>query len=252
MSSFDDMAIAYDRSIAWDRRIARELPFILEGLQEDARVLDLACGSGRHAIALAERGHRVVGIDKSKAMIREARQLAQNVRGNVEFVIGNMIDIETLVKGEFDAVICIGNSLALLDDMEHVSEVIHKIFGVLSKHGKFIAQVLNFQAILREGFKYFPIKGVLSPEGEVILFARFFQHIEEEPVSRLIMSTFLRNGGKWTTYLSTQQVLRLNAQVLQEILRKARFTDIETYSDYSRGEFDPDSSRSLVIRAQKR
>ncbi|MHA2191397.1 MAG: hypothetical protein ACXAAP_14310 [Candidatus Thorarchaeota archaeon] len=58
MSTFDELAIVYDNSIDWDSRLKRELPFLLESLPTTGqrRVLDMACGSGRHSVALSSEG----------------------------------------------------------------------------------------------------------------------------------------------------------------------------------------------------
>ncbi len=78
-SSFDIVAVAYENTIDWKARLSNEIPMLLKQLDRTGgdRVLDLACGTGRHAVALAHAGARVVGIDNSREMIRAARQNAQ-------------------------------------------------------------------------------------------------------------------------------------------------------------------------------
>ena len=55
---YDDFSVDYDRFVAWSGRLAVEMPFIERELEKvGARlVLDAACGTGMHTIALAERG----------------------------------------------------------------------------------------------------------------------------------------------------------------------------------------------------
>jgi SAM-dependent methyltransferase len=48
-------------------------------------VLDLCCGPGRHAVALAQRGFKVTGVDCSPFMLRKARQHARQAKTKVEF-----------------------------------------------------------------------------------------------------------------------------------------------------------------------
>ena len=55
-------------------------------LRPGARVLDLACGAGRHAIAAAELGGRVTGVDTDVAKLRTARRAAQHRRLSVEWI----------------------------------------------------------------------------------------------------------------------------------------------------------------------
>jgi SAM-dependent methyltransferase len=95
------------------------------GLSPDSRILDVPCGSGRHSLALAARGHRVTGVDLSTEAIAHARGAAriaeqtaaseQTVASEraVAFEHGDMRDIGRF--GVFDAAICLGNSFGYLD-----------------------------------------------------------------------------------------------------------------------------------------
>ncbi len=58
----------------WDIRLEQALENFCRLLQDDARVLDLGCGPGRDTMLLRERGHRVIGLDRSMGMLREARR----------------------------------------------------------------------------------------------------------------------------------------------------------------------------------
>ena len=76
---YDQFSSDYDRFVNWPNRLVVEMPFIERQLQAialeaagPARVLDAACGTGVHAIALAQRGYRVAGADLSAGMIERA------------------------------------------------------------------------------------------------------------------------------------------------------------------------------------
>src|SRR5436309_14839589 len=49
-------------------------------LRKGSRILDVACGSGRHTIGLAKRGYRMTGFDLSRAVLAEARKSARLAR----------------------------------------------------------------------------------------------------------------------------------------------------------------------------
>ena len=73
-------------------------------LRPGARVLDVGCGFGRHAIELARRGFEVVGIDPAAAMLDRARELATGAGVNVDFL---QIPAEDFVPvDKFDGEIC--------------------------------------------------------------------------------------------------------------------------------------------------
>ena len=91
--------------------VAHEVAF-LQGLLPGpgSRVLDLCCGPGRHSIPLAERGHRVVGLDRDAAALREAAARATTAT----FIHGDMRHIPLVTAG-VDAVICMWQSFGHFD-----------------------------------------------------------------------------------------------------------------------------------------
>jgi SAM-dependent methyltransferase len=78
-----------------------------------AAILDVPCGSGRHSLALAARGHRVTGVDISTEAIAHAREAARTADLDVTFAQADMRAIPT--GAAFDAAICLGNSFGYLD-----------------------------------------------------------------------------------------------------------------------------------------
>jgi ubiquinone/menaquinone biosynthesis C-methylase UbiE len=93
--------------------VSAEQPVVWELLDRLApgRVLDAACGTGRHARHLVEQGHEVVGIDATAEMLAVARQHVPGAR----FEPGDVCDLP-FTDGAFDAAVC---ALAL----EHVREL---------------------------------------------------------------------------------------------------------------------------------
>jgi SAM-dependent methyltransferase len=88
----------------------REVAFLLRVLPPPpASVLDVACGFGRHAGALVERGYGAAGVEKNEAVAAEARLAGVEV---------HELDMRALreVPGSFDAVICMWASFGWFDD----------------------------------------------------------------------------------------------------------------------------------------
>jgi SAM-dependent methyltransferase len=68
-------------------------------LSPNALVLDFGCGSGRDAVYLTKAGHRVIGIDLSAGLIREAQRLHQGI----DFQVMDMSELD-FEDGMFDGV----------------------------------------------------------------------------------------------------------------------------------------------------
>jgi SAM-dependent methyltransferase len=253
MSSFDDVALAYDEAIDWERRLAREIPFIISRLGEPKgkRVLDLACGTGRHAAALSQKGAEVVGIDNSESMLLKAKEHAAALGVTPQFILGEMIGFQSLVSDKFDMIICLGNSLALLDSFSSLEAVHSSVYDSLVAGGVFVAQVLNFEEIHRTGFKFFPQKGGRLGTGEDVVFSRFYDHADPPNSSTLVMTAQVKKEVKWTSLVSTQKVLNLTSDIVIRSLAQAGFKETRFYSDYSESLFVGSDDRNMVIHSRR-
>jgi len=109
------------RDVVRQEMVARQLATVLEerGVR-DARVLDVGCGQGTQALALARVGHRVTGLDISTELLaRFENTLAgepDEVRARVRLVHGSGEAAPELTPGPFDVVLCHG-VLMYLDDI---------------------------------------------------------------------------------------------------------------------------------------
>jgi len=119
-SFFTSLAFDFWRAAVPLQATQSEVEFLVKtlGASPPARVLDLPCGTGRHALELARRGFAVTGIDLSAAGLAQARAEASQLGLDVQFLRG---DMRGVVPGApFDAAYCFGNSFGYLshDDMQ--------------------------------------------------------------------------------------------------------------------------------------
>jgi SAM-dependent methyltransferase len=102
---FDDgEEVSYCASQAGDGLRAAELRFVERYLASPSSVLDVGCGAGREAFALAALGHDVLGVDAAPGMIAAARRLAADAGGNVRFAVRDATDLGADL-GRFDCVL---------------------------------------------------------------------------------------------------------------------------------------------------
>jgi SAM-dependent methyltransferase len=132
-----------------DGQIRKEVDFIEEslGCEAGAMVLDLACGTGRHAVELATRGYQVVGFDLSLAMLARASDEAQDRGQKINFVQGDMRDMT--FEETFDGVYSWNTSFGFFDE-EKNGGVVAKVHRALKKGGQFLLDVVNRDYIVRQ------------------------------------------------------------------------------------------------------
>jgi SAM-dependent methyltransferase len=143
-SAFDDLTQVYEAMIDWPKRLANEAPFFRQHFERAGvmRVADVACGTGHHAAMFHAWGLDVTGIDLSPQMIERARAHfgeSDRLRWRVR-----PFDEPLKTAHSFDALVCVGNSLALAPDLQAARRVLQHMFdAVRPDGGVVIVHVLN-------------------------------------------------------------------------------------------------------------
>ncbi len=133
-------------------------------LRKGSRILDLACGGGRHAIELARRGYAVTGYDLSEDLLRRARKDAKRAQAKVTFVRGDMRALQ--FRGAFDAVINMFSSFGYFESMEDDRKVLQGVAHALKPRGKFLMERFNRESMAYE----LPLQGWrVGEDGSVVL-----------------------------------------------------------------------------------
>jgi SAM-dependent methyltransferase len=107
---------------------------------ESGRVMELAAGTGRLAIPLAELGHDVTALDISPDMLDQLRRkdADRTTGGRVTTVVGDMA--RDLPNGPFDVVFIAFNSLFMLTDPDEQAACFASVASVLGKQGAFVLE----------------------------------------------------------------------------------------------------------------
>jgi len=157
---YDRLARAFDVMTDWPARLGFEMPFIQRTLdQHNVRsVLDTACGTGWHAIALAQKCYTAAGCDASRAMIDRARTNAAKAGVNVHFETAEFGRLD-LFPGKFNAILCLGNSLPHLLSDEELIATFGKFLGRLDPGGVVVLHNLNYDLRLKTKPRFFSASG---------------------------------------------------------------------------------------------
>ncbi len=132
-----------------------ETDFLLDELKlpPGSRILDMGCGTGRHAVELARRGYKVTGVDISSQMLAEGEKAAREAGVSIEWV---HTDATRFTSGEqFDAALCLCEGAFCLlgmddDPIEHDLNILHNIHAAIKPGARLIMTTLNGCALIRQ------------------------------------------------------------------------------------------------------
>ena len=279
---YDDFSADYDRFVDWPARLAVELPFVERQLQAlgARRVLDAACGTGMHAVALAQRGYEVAGADLSAGMIERAQMNAAAAGVEVRFEVAGFGELSATLTpalslggrgggtltpalslggrgeedrnalGGFDAVLCLGNSLPHLLTPEDVAAALTDFVACLRPGGLVLAQNRNFDALVARHERWMEPQSRCEGQAEW-LFLRFYD-FEPDGLLTFNLVTLRREGvGGWSQRVTSSRLRPLVQKDLTEALGAAGFAEIACWGDMRGVPFDPQASPNLVVTARR-
>ena len=249
---YDDFSAEYDRFIDWPSRLAAELPFVDRQLQSAGvhRLLDAACGTGMHAIALAQWGYAPVGADLSPGMIERSRANAAAAGVDVQFQVAGLGELEAQVGSGFEAVLCLGNSLPHLLTADALALALSDFGACLRPGGLLLLQNRNFDAVLARGERWMEPQARSEGAAEWV-FVRFYDFEDDGPLTFNLVTLRRRGAEPWTQQVSSARLRPLLQAELVAALGAAGFVEVACYGNLQGAPFDPLRSSDLVVTARR-
>ncbi len=255
---YDALSQDYDRFVNWAERLAYEMPFLERILGsvpsrqgKKLRVLDTACATGMHAIALAQQGYEVVGTDLSSKMVSQAKRNADQAGVDVHFetaALGEQAD--RFGEESFDAVLCLGNSLPHLLTEEEVHRALVDFYRLLRPSGVVLIQNRNFDHILQSRQREMEPQSVIEKDKEWI-FLRFYDFLENGLIGFNFLTLSREGCTAWKLDWQNSLLKPLVAAELIHWLKQAGFSQINLFGSLAGDAFDPERSSNLVVVASK-
>lgn len=199
-----------------------------------SKVLDLACGKGRHSMTLFTHGYNVLGVDLSPNSIEQAEYFANE---HLQFQVHDMRKI--IPNKKFDAVFNLFTSFGYFDSMEDNLRVLLAVYEMLNPNGILVIDFMNASKV---------IANLVTKETKVeddITFnitreydgQHIFKHIEFEA------------DEQHHKYMERVQALKLSD--FSTLLQHCGFNIIRTFGDFDLGSFEETTSDRLILIAQK-
>jgi SAM-dependent methyltransferase len=233
----DDYMYVY-RDDLTDERSDAEVASLVKLLELDSsiKILDLACGFGRHANRLAALGHSVIGVDFMPGFLEIAREKAAEMGVQVDYRQGDMRQVSFVE--EFDRVLLLFTTFGYFEDEENV-QVLENMARALKPGGLLGFDIPNRDVVVKD----LPTSDVIDKDGDLLINRLSFDVLTGRFHNRRIV---IRNGVRKDKPFS----IRLyNATEIRDLLNRV---GLEVYKMLG-GDGQPlsASSRRMVVIARK-
>lgn len=254
---YDQFSTEYDRFVNWEGRLLVELPFLTAELgqtgvpdKNPVCVLDAACGTGQHVIALTHQGFDCSGADLSKKMIQIAQSTAKAENLEIDFKQAGFGQLSNAFRyKKFDNLICLGNSLPHVLDEESMVDTLIDFKDVLKTGGKIIIQNRNFDSVIKANNRWMEPETYRDGQNTWV-FVRFYDFQPDGMLTFNILILTSQNGGKFQQQVISTRLWPFAHEQLVGWLEKTGFKNIQLYGDLQGSPFTVDTSPNLVIIAE--
>ena len=203
-------------------------------LEEGCKVLDLACGLGRHSITLNQLGCDVLGVDLSPNSVFEAKK---NSNTSLHFSVHDMR--ETIPNVSFKAVFNLFTSFGYFDNLSDNTKMVKSVNHMLEPNGLFIIDFMNANKV---------ISNLVAKEEKLIDGIHF--NIERRYDGTHIYKD-IRFNDKGDDFHFTERVQALKRDDFDSLLTSNGFEILTTFGNFDLKPFDIEVSDRLIIIAKK-
>jgi ubiquinone/menaquinone biosynthesis C-methylase UbiE len=209
----------------------------LAGVQPGAELIDVPCGYGRHSIPLARSGIRVTGVDRSAAMLGEARARGGHERWP-KLVQADYRELP-FADASFDAALNLFSSLGYLG-IEEDTRVLAEIGRVLRPGGRLVIETMHRDLLV---LRWSDSDWRLLGEGRLLLEQRTF-----DAPSGVATTTMTLIDGAGERESRTWSVRVYAVTELLAMLERAGFAEAKCYGDFDGSAFGPSTRLVIVAR----
>lgn len=225
--------------------LARVAPVADRGARGLA-ALDLACGPGRHSLALAARGFAVTGVDRSAFLLGRAREreaVAAAAAGvpagaGVEWVHADMRDV--VRPGAFDLALCLFTSFGYFTDDADNQRVLDQVAASLTPGGACVVDVAGKEVLARV-FRSADVRDLPGVPGGLVVHRRRVV----DGWSRLENAWTVIEGGAARTFAFSHWVY--SGRELAGMLERAGFVDVRLYGDLAGAPYGAEAGRLVAV-----
>jgi len=212
-----------------------ERALVLLDVMPGARVLDLCCGPGRHALELARRGLNVTAVDRTAAYLDQARDQAASEGLEIEFVQQDMRDF--CRPDTFDGAINLYTSFGYFQDPDEDRRVLVNVHRSLRDNAKLVLEMMGKEVLA----SIFRERDWHEEDGVILL------------EDRWISDDWSKANNRWTIIDGTnRQEFTMSHRIysateLTSLLLECGFASVDVYGSLAGGPYDHTAERLVVV-----
>jgi ubiquinone/menaquinone biosynthesis C-methylase UbiE len=226
--------------ILYKNRDEKEAEFFIENLvqylslKKRSKLLDIACGKGRHATYFNSLGFDVVGVDLSHNSITSAKE---NENANLQFLVHDMLEVYQ--ENKFDIVTNLFTSFGYFEKDEDEQKAINAMAINLKKEGLLVIDFMNAKKVMTN---------LIASEQKIIDSITF--DISRKAVNQHIIKDIHITDSK-TKHHFQEKVKNLTLADFSDFIANARLKIIDIFGNYKLEEFNAQTSDRLILICKK-
>lgn len=197
------------------------------------KILDIGCGTGNHALILADRNYNVVAIDQSTNMIKEAKKKSK--KNKVQFFAKNMIEFK--LEEKVDCAICFFNSFGYITNQIDLEHFFSNLYFNLKDESLFVFEFWNIG-----GIKPTPYKNWTKRQLENLSLYRI-EETDFQVETNILESNkefiIIENGKLLDNFLENHKIKCYTISEITQLVENNRFEILNVFS------FDKTKTRQL-------
>ena len=210
------------------------------------RLLEVACGTGQHAIRFAAKGWDVVGVDLSGDMVRRARE--REGAAGITFFQQDMRDLDVPAK-DFDAATCLFDSLGYAVTNDGIVSTLSRIRRHLRPGALFVAEFWHAPPMLRD-FDPVRVREWETPQGTIVRVSRTSLEVAMQ-VAQVEYSVYqLRKDGTYGCLIEVHRNRYFLVQEMDFFFRQTGFEPMKWFAGFDRDAQVDASTWHVVVLAR--
>lgn len=230
-----------------NQKLTADIPFYVDlACQTQGPILELACGTGRLTIPIAEAGADITGLDITPSMLDHARAKAKAAHLDIQWIEGDIRNFE--LDRRFALIFLPFNSVQHLTERSDLEALFDSVHKHLAPGGLFVIDVFNpsLTILTRDPTQRFDARRYIDPDGRgnVIMTER----VRYDDAAQLNHITwYYEIGGQKDARIDTFTMRCFYPQELDMLLHYNGFKIVEKYGDFDKSPFTSGAPKQIVV-----